>query len=54
MSVSKAANQIKTTAQMGKCVLRVKTTAQMGKCVLRVNVSWMQSMRWPVCIPHGF
>lgn len=26
----------------------------MGKCILRVNVLWMQSVRWPLCVPHGF
>lgn len=39
---------------ISKTTNQIKTTARMGKCILRVNVLCMQSMRWPLCIPHGF
>lgn len=39
---------------ISKTTNRIKTAAQRGECILRVNVLWMQSMRWPLCIPHGF
>ena len=39
---------------ISKTTNQIKSTAQMEKCILRVNVLWMQSMRWPRCTPHGF
>lgn len=34
-----------TCVYISKTTNQVKTTAEMGRCILRVNVLWMQSVR---------